>query len=122
MMLRRLVVLLSLTFSSFAYAGEAEIVEATLTLSGGGTYRADVTILHEDTGWDHYADGWAIELPDGTQIGYRTLYHPHVEEQPFTRSLSGIEIPKGVDSVVIRAHDSVHGFNDEGTMTVSVPR
>jgi hypothetical protein len=43
-------------------------------------------------------------------LGTRTLYHPHVEEQPLTRSLSGVRIPDGVTSVIVRAHDLEHGY------------
>lgn len=79
-------------------------------LSNG--WRFDVTILHPDSGWDHYADGWSVNTPDGKELGHRTLAHPHVNEQPFTRSLSGVQIPNGLTEVVIRAHDSVDGWSD----------
>ena len=36
--------------------------------------------------------------------------HPHVDEQPFTRSQRGIVIPPGVTQVRVRAHDLVDGF------------
>ena len=74
--------------------------------------RIDVTLRHGDTGWDHYADGWYILAPDGTELGYRELLHPHVNEQPFTRSLSGVVIPEGIRAVDVRANDSVHGLSD----------
>jgi len=48
--------------------------------------------------------------PDPQSQFTRTLLHPHVDEQPFTRSQSGIAIPAGVDQVRVRAHDLVHGF------------
>ena len=40
---------------------------------------------------------------DGQRLGFRELVHPHVTEQPFTRTLSGVEIPAASDHVVIRA-------------------
>ncbi len=46
-------------------------------------------------------------------LGTRILHHPHVEEQPFTRSLGGVSVPVGVTSVWIEARDSVHGWNAE---------
>ena len=40
----------------------------------------------------------------------RLLLHPHENEQPFTRSQSGIVVPDGVTTVTVRAHDLVDGF------------
>jgi len=91
-------------------AGPPVVVDAT-AMRTGDQVRFDVTIQHADTGWDHYADGWGVYAPDGTELGYRTLFHPHVEEQPFTRSLT-IALPPNVTEVSIRPRDSVHG---EGT-------
>ena len=48
--------------------------------------------------------------PDGSILGSRVLYHPHVNEQPFTRSLSGVQIPLTIKQVTVRAKDSVHGY------------
>lgn len=71
--------------------------------------RVDVTLSHGDTGWDHYADGWRVELADGTILGTRVLAHPHVTEQPFTRS-AAIDLPADVSQVFIRASTSVEGW------------
>ena len=92
-----------------AVAGDVEIVDARARAGTAG-WSFDVTLRHGDTGWDHYADAWRIVGPDGTVYGTRTLYHPHVEEQPFTRSLSGVVIPDDVASVEVEAHDKVHGW------------
>lgn len=102
-------------------AGEADIVAVEIHAEAGGTFRFDVTVRHADTGWDHYADAWDVLAPDGTVLGTRTLYHPHVNEQPFTRSLGGVVIPIGMETVTVRAHDSVDGHGGE-TVTVTVPR
>lgn len=82
-----------------------------------GTWTFDVTVAHPDTGWEDYADGWDVLLPDGTVVKpdpdspyTRLLLHPHEAEQPFTRSQSGIVIPAGVTQVTVRAHDLVDGF------------
>jgi hypothetical protein len=85
-----------------------EIVSVSANESGG-TWQFDVTVLHEDSGWDHYADGWGIYTIDGVELGYRILAHPHVNEQPFTRSLSGVVIPVTLTKVILRPHDLVHG-------------
>jgi hypothetical protein len=104
-----------------ASAGEAEIVAVNVIKSGPGVYRFDVTVRHADTGWDHYADGWDVLDSDGKILGKRVLYHPHVDEQPFTRSLGGVAIPAGTESVGVRVHDKVHGFGSK-IFTVDLPR
>lgn len=96
-----------------ARAGEAAIKAARAVPESGGTWRIEVTLAHGDTGWDHYADGWAVETVSGERLGYRELLHPHVNEQPFTRSLAGVPIPEGISTVHIRAHDSVHGWTKD---------
>lgn len=96
--------------AGLAWAGEADVVGAEARKSAGGAYSFDVTLRHADEGWDHYADAWDVLGPDGTVLATRVLYHPHVDEQPFTRSLSGVKIPAGVTDVTIRAHDKLHGY------------
>lgn len=91
-------------------AGEADVVGVTVKKLSGDTYRFDVTVKHADTGWDHYADRWEIVGSDGAVVDTRVLLHPHVGEQPFTRSIPRVEMPKGVKTVTVRAHDSVHGL------------
>ena len=95
---------------SIALAGEADVVKVEVVPGNSGTYSFHVTVAHEDTGWDHYADKWQVIGPDGTMLGERVLLHPHVNEQPFTRSLPGVSIPDGIAKVTLRAGDSVHEF------------
>lgn len=113
--------LLSALAVSAALAGEADVVAVEITRSGGGTYSFDVTVRHADSGWEHYANKWDVVAPDGQVLGTRVLYHPHVNEQPFTRSLGGVTIPEGIDRVTVRAHDLVHGYGGEEA-SVEVPR
>lgn len=95
-----------------ALAEVPQVVTAAATPKGAA-WRIDVTIRHPDSGWDHYADGWEVLAPDGSRLGYRELVHPHVDEQPFTRSLSGVAIPAGATHVLIRPHCLVDGWADE---------
>ena len=94
---------------ALAAAGEPVVVGAEATQSDGA-WRFDVTVEHADAGWEHYADAWEVLGPDGTRLGIRELLHPHVNEQPFTRSLTGVAVPDDTLSVEIRARDSVHGW------------
>jgi hypothetical protein len=103
-----------------AQAGEADVVAAEAVPEGSGIWRFHVTVAHGDTGWQHYADKWDVVAPGGAVLGTRVLLHPHEAEQPFTRSLGGVKIPAGIDAVVLRAHDSEHGYG--GTeLTVELP-
>lgn len=95
---------------SVAGAGEADVEKVEYKQSSDGSYTFHVTVRHADAGWEHYADKWQVVGPDGTLYGERILYHPHDNEQPFTRSQSGIEIPEDVSEVTVRAHDKVHGW------------
>lgn len=72
-----------------------------------------VTLEHADEGWNHYADLWEVVSLDDKLLGSRVLHHPHENEQPFTRSLSGVSIPAGTRQVRIRARDSVHGYGEQ---------
>lgn len=90
---------------------DAPVVENVTAIELGGAWRFDVTLSHGDTGWDDYADGWRILDMDGKELGLRVLHHPHVNEQPFTRSLSGVKIAKGTSQVQIEARDNVGGWS-----------
>jgi hypothetical protein len=105
--------LLYFCLSGAANAGEADVVAVEVDPTGKETYRFNVTVRHADTGWEHYADRWEILAPDGSILATRILAHPHTSEQPFTRSLSGVKIPLGIQQVTVRAHDSVHEFGGE---------
>ncbi len=89
-------------------AGEPVVLKVS-SFQSGNLWTFEVTLEHADEGWDHYADGWGIYLPSGQELGYRILAHPHVREQPFTRSLDGIAIPDDVPEVIVRPRDTVHG-------------
>ncbi len=95
--------------SDSTWAGQADVVSVDVERAADGSYSFHVTVRHADTGWDHYANAWSVLAPDGTLLGERVLYHPHVNEQPFTRSLSGVSIPDGISKVIVRARDSRHG-------------
>lgn len=102
---------LTLLAASPALADAPTVLAVTPT-ERGGSWTFAVTLAHDDSGWDHYADGWRVEREDGSVLGERVLYHPHVDEQPFTRSLSGVTIPAGVSTVYIRARDTEGGWDD----------
>ncbi|MBM7066271.1 hypothetical protein [Actibacterium sp. 188UL27-1] len=91
-------------------AADPAVIEKVEAQRSGSDWSFSVTLSHGDTGWDDYADGWRVMAPDGTVLGTRVLAHPHVNEQPFTRSLSGIAIPDGLTEVMIEARTLPDGW------------
>jgi hypothetical protein len=91
-------------------AGEVDVIAAEVRCSAERTCAFRATLRHDDTGWEHYADRWEVLAPDGEVLATRTLRHPHVDEQPFTRALHGVLLPAGLEAVRIRAHDRVHEY------------
>lgn len=98
----------------------ADVTFVRIVATGDDRYTFHVTVLHPDSGWEDYADGWDVVLPDGTVAKprldspfTRLLAHPHVNEQPFTRSQTGVEISAEITQVTVRAHDLVAGFGGE---------
>jgi len=110
--MRFVLTLLALILPQTLLADEAQVMEVQL-IKTGMVWRIDVTVSHPDTGWDHYANGWEVLDSDGNRLGYRELYHPHVNEQPFTRSLTNLELPDGTREIFVRASDSKHGWSKQ---------
>ena len=100
---------LLLLATTAVHAGEVRIVEVRVECPTSCTFA--VTLEHEDEGWHHYADRWDVLTLDGKLLKSRVLHHPHVNEQPFTRSLSGVLVAPDVSQVKIRARDSRHGYS-----------
>lgn len=110
---KSLISLLIILFcSSELFAGQAVIEKVEAECNHNRICKFNVTISHADEGWSHFANGWQIFSPSGELLGHRALAHPHVNEQPFTRSIRDIKIPPLTDSVILKAHDSVHGESD----------
>ena len=100
---------ISLVLSGIAQANEVEIVDVKARQDKDKSWRFAVTLKHADEGWDHYANEWQVIAADDKILATRTLYHPHVDEQPFTRNISGVKIPDDVKTVRVIARDTVHG-------------
>ncbi len=93
-----------------AQANEVEIIDVKAHQSSDKTWTFAVTLKHADEGWDHYANEWQVIAPDNKILTSRTLYHPHVNEQPFTRNTSSVKIPTSMETVRVIAKDTVHGL------------
>ncbi|MGB0112932.1 MAG: hypothetical protein WBP59_06900 [Ilumatobacteraceae bacterium] len=95
-----------------------DIIDVVVT-ANGDTFTFDVTVSSPYDTPERYADAWRIVAPDGTDLGVRELTHDHAGEQPFTRSLSGVEIPTDVTTVTVEGRDLANGWGG-GTQSVTI--
>ena len=108
------------TLLAFPALAEPPDITGAIARQTDAGWHFDVTLAHPDTGWDHYADAWRIEDTNGVILGQRDLAHPHTDEQPFTRSLSGLTLPEGLSEVRIRAHCLIDGWANS-TLAIALP-
>ncbi len=94
---------------------EANVLDVRFEKLDEFNVRFDVTLLHDDDGESpSFADSWQVEDLDGIVLGERILAHGH-GTAPFTRSAT-IQIPEGMDMVVVRGHDMEHGFGGQAAL------
>jgi hypothetical protein len=85
-----------------------------------GGWRLSATLSSPYDTPERYADAFRALTPDGEELDVRVLLHDHADEQPFTRSLDGLEIPEDVDEIVVQGRDLEHGWGGD-TVSVAVP-
>jgi hypothetical protein len=56
----------------------------------------------------------------GELLGERKLLHDHQDEQPFTRDLYGLKIPKSIKQVVVQGRDQRFGYGGK-SLQVQLP-
>ena len=96
-----------------------DIVGVEVSRSGSG-YTFAVTVSSPYDTPQRYADAFRVRAEDGAVYGVKELAHDHASEQPFTRTLSGVQVPAGVGTVLVEGRDQVNGWGG-GTQTVELP-
>lgn len=97
---------LELNLTDWGTFDYAHVLATEFRRTGEDTYTVSATVRHNDTGWDNYADAFEVK-GDNVENGERVLLHPHENEQPFTRSQSGV-VATGL--VYVEARDNVEGL------------
>ncbi|MGI9509153.1 MAG: hypothetical protein ACR2QJ_07380 [Geminicoccaceae bacterium] len=85
-----------------------------------GIFHIEVTIEHEDTGWDDYVEAWEIFGPNGEILGIRPFFEPELEREKTISALSGVIIPEDIKTVTIRARTYPAGL-EGGPYRVDIP-
>jgi len=87
-----------------------DVLAAKVRPSGTDTFDFDVTVSSPYDTPQRYADAFRVMGNDGAVFGERVLFHDHAGEQPFTRDLHGVKIPRAVRLVVVQARDQRFGY------------
>jgi len=87
-----------------------DVVAVKIRAHASGNFDFDVTVSSPYDSPGRYADAFRVAGTDGKIYGERVLLHDHAEEQPFTRDLYGVTIPRGVRTVVVQARDQKYGY------------
>ena len=87
-----------------------DVIAATVAARDADTFDFDVTVSSPYDTRQRYADGFRVTGKGGEIYGERKLWHDHATEQPFTRDLHGVRIPRAVRSVVVQARDQKFGY------------
>jgi len=97
-----------------------EIIGVQLVSSGDRVYDVVVSISSPYDSPERYADGWRVLDEEGNVLGTHTLMHDHANEQPFTRTQPGLEIPEGVRTITVQGRDLINGYGG-GTLSIDIP-
>lgn len=97
-----------------------DVVAVAVQARGADSFDFDVTVSSPYDSAQRYADAFRAMGKDGKVFGERVLVHDHADEQPFTRDLYGVRIPRSVRVVVVQARDQKHGYGGK-TVDVVLP-
>lgn len=97
-----------------------DVVAAKVQSRGPETFDFDVTVSSPYDTAKRYANAFRVVGRDGTVYGERKLLHDHATEQPFTRDLYGVKVPRSVRTVLVQARDQKYGYGGK-TVEVVLP-
>ena len=97
-----------------------DVISAKVQPGGPETFDFDVTVSSPYDTPQRYADSIRVMDQDGTVYGERKLVHDHADEQPFTRDLYGVKVPRAIRVVVVQGHDQQFGYGGK-TIDVTLP-
>jgi hypothetical protein len=100
-------------------AADPAVISHASVQEHNSLYNFNVTVMHQDEGWDHYVDKWVIKSPSGEILATRKMHLPHDRSVgSFTRAYSGAELPKDIGYVLIQAHVTKSGWGLELSLPI----
>jgi len=97
-----------------------DVVGVQVQPAGADRFNFQVTVSSPYDTPQRYADAFRVADQDGTVFGERKLLHDHAGEQPFTRSLYGVIIPRQIRTVIVQARDRKYGYGGT-SVAVTLP-
>lgn len=97
-----------------------DVIRVVVKAQPNARFDFDVTISSPYDTPQRYANAFRVTGEGGVVYGERVLLHDHADEQPFTRDLDGVSIPKGLRSVVVQGRDSRYGYGGK-SMRADLP-
>jgi len=97
-----------------------DVLAVNIRAQAAGKFDFDVTVSSPYDSPHRYADAFRVAGKDGQVYAERKLLHDHAGEQPFTRDLYGVSIPRGVRTVVVQARDQKYGYGGK-TVEAALP-
>lgn len=97
-----------------------DIVAVKARASGPDIFDFDVTVSSPYDTPARYADAFRVSTLAGEVLGERKLLHDHQGEQPFTRDLYSVKVPRQIKTVVVQGRDQKYGYGGK-TVQVQLP-
>ncbi len=92
------------------FAEKADVLDAKIKKSYGGSYIADVKIRHHDKDYKDFVSEWEILDQNRKPITVRLEFEPKPDKEIIESELIGFKIPKGTTKLIFRAKCSKDGF------------
>ncbi len=106
--------------SSHAEQKFPDVIAAKVVARAAEKFDFDVTVSSPYDTPQRYADAFRVTDKAGKVLGERVLLHDHATEQPFTRDLYGVVIPKNIKLVLVQGRDQKYGWGGK-TVELALP-
>ncbi len=92
------------------YAEKADVLDAKIEKSYGGSYIAYVKIRHHEVDFNDFVSEWEIEDQNGVPLTRKLEVGPKPGKEVFESDLIGFRIPEGTTKLIFKAKCSKDGF------------